>query len=101
MMVPQLFYVALAVMLFAIGALGVLTSRNAIKILMCIEIMLNAANITLVSFSVYGNDPTGQVIALFVITLAAAEAGIGLAIFMLLWRNRGTINVYEIADMRW
>jgi len=101
MMVPLMYYVVLALVLFAIGVLGVLTSKNAIKILMCIEIMLNSANINLVAFSVYNANPIGQIFAIFVIALAAAEAGIGLAIFMLLYRNRGTINVFEIADLRW
>lgn len=100
-MVPLIWYVTLAIVLFTIGVLGVITSKNAIKILMCIEIILNSANINLVAFSVYNTNPLGQIVALFVIALAAAEAGIGLAIFMLLYKNHGTINVFEIADLRW
>jgi NADH-quinone oxidoreductase subunit K len=90
-------------LLFSIGIYGVLARRNAVLVLMSIELMLNAVNINLVAFSQYLKDTllTGQVFALFVITVAAAEVGIGLAIVILIYRNRETINVDEINLLKW
>ena len=87
--------------LFACGVYGVLARRNAVLVLMSIELMLNAVNVNLVSFSAYLKQITGQVFALFVITVAAAEVGIGLAIVILIYRNRETINVDEVSLLKW
>jgi NADH:ubiquinone oxidoreductase subunit K len=88
-------YLILAAILFCIGLVGVLIKRNAVVILMCIEIMMNAVNITLVAFSRYvvPSMLTGQVFAMFVIAVAAAEAAVGIAIIITIYRNRETINV--------
>ena len=89
--------------LFSIGIFGVLARRNAVLVLMSIELMLNAVNVNLIAFSQYLQDAmfTGQVFALFVITVAAAEVGIGLAIVILIYRNRETINVDEVNLLKW
>jgi NADH:ubiquinone oxidoreductase subunit K len=87
--------------LFAIGVYGVLARRNAVLVLMSIELMLNAVNVNLVAFSQLLRDVSGQVFALFVITVAAAEVGIGLAIVILIYRNRETINVDEVNLLKW
>jgi NADH:ubiquinone oxidoreductase subunit K len=89
--------------LFAIGVYGVLARRNGVLVLMSIELMLNAVNVNLVAFSQFLRDEflTGQIFALFVITVAAAEVGIGLAIVILIFRNRETINVDEVNLLRW
>ncbi len=92
-----------AAALFAIGVYGVLARRNAVMVLMSIELMLNAVNVNLVAFSQALKSAllTGQVFALFVITVAAAEVGIGLAIVILIYRNRETVNVDEINLLKW
>ena len=87
--------------LFSIGVYGVLARRNAVLVLMSIELMLNAVNINLVGFSQLWKELTGQVFALFVIAIAAAEVGIGLAIVLLIYRNRETINVNEVSLLKW
>ncbi|MEX0833788.1 MAG: NADH-quinone oxidoreductase subunit NuoK [Actinomycetota bacterium] len=87
--------------LFATGIYGVLARRNAVLVLMSIELMLNAVNINLVAFSQQLHSVTGQVFALFVITVAAAEVGIGLAIVILIYRNRETINIDDVKLMKW
>ncbi|MBI5167699.1 MAG: NADH-quinone oxidoreductase subunit NuoK [candidate division NC10 bacterium] len=96
-------YLALGAILFIIGMFGVLTRRNAIGILMSIELMLNAVNLNFVAFSRYlpPGALTGQVFAIFVITVAAAEAAVGLAIVLGLFRNFRTVNVDEINLMKW
>jgi NADH:ubiquinone oxidoreductase subunit K len=91
----------LSAALFSIGVYGVLARRNAVLVLMSIELMLNAVNINLVAFGAALHDLTGQVFALFVITVAAAEVGIGLAIVILIYRNRETINVDEVNLLKW
>ena len=90
-----------AAVLFATGVYGVLARRNAVLVLMSIELMLNAVNINLVAFSHHLQQITGQVFALFVIAVAAAEVGIGLAIVILIYRNRETINVDEVNLLKW
>ena len=80
---------------------GVLARRNAVLVLMSIELMLNAVNVNLVGFSALLHDITGQIFALFVIAVAAAEVGIGLAIVILIFRNRATINVDEVNLLKW
>jgi NADH:ubiquinone oxidoreductase subunit K len=87
--------------LFATGVYGVLARRNAVLVLMSIELMLNAVNVNLIAFSQALGDLTGQVFALFVIAVAAAEVGIGLAIVILIYRNRETINVDEVNLLKW
>ena len=100
-MVPLSHYLALGAIMFVIGAAGVLMRRNAIIILMCIELMLNAVNITFVAFSRQWGDLTGQVFAIFVITVAAAEAAVGLAILISLNRDRAVLNVDEVNLLKW
>ncbi len=89
------------VLLFSAGVYGVLARRNAVMVLMAIELMLNAVNVNLVAFGSQLQDVTGEVFALFVIAVAAAEVGIGLAIVILLFRNRATINVDEVDLLKW
>jgi NADH:ubiquinone oxidoreductase subunit K len=95
------FLLIFAAVLFSAGVYGVLARRNAVLVLMSIELMLNAVNVNLVAFSASLHQLTGQVFALFVITVAAAEIGIGLAIVILIYRNRETINVDEINLLKW
>ncbi len=90
-----------AALLFSAGVYGVLARRNAVMVLMAIELMLNAVNLNLVAFAAALQDVTGQVFALFVIAVAAAEVGIGLAIVILLFRNRASINVDEVDLLKW
>ena len=87
--------------LFSAGVYGVLARKNAIMVLMAIELMLNAVNVNLVAFSAWVGDLDGQVFALFVIAVAAAEVGIGLAIVILLFRTRESINVDEVNLLKW
>ena len=96
-------YLILSVVLFAIGLYGVIVKRNAVVILMCIEIMLNAVNISLVAFSRYVVPLmlTGQIFAIFVIAVAAAEAAVGIAIIITIYRNRESINVDKFDITKW
>jgi len=87
--------------LFSIGMYGVLARRNAVMVLMSIELMLNAVNVNLVAFSQHLQDLTGQAFALFVIAVAAAEIGIGLALVILLYRNRESSDVDEVNLLKW
>ena len=89
-------YLTLGAVLFSIGAVGVFTQRNALIIYMCIELMLNAVNLTLISFSRYLNSMDGHVFVFMIMTVAAAEAAVGLAIIISLFRNRATVNVDDI-----
>ena len=100
-MIPQEYFLALAGILFVIGAYGVLTRKNAIVVLMCIELMLNAANINFVTFAAFRNDATGQVFALFSIAIAAAEVAVGLAILLNLQKTQDTTNLEDIKLLRW
>lgn len=96
-------YVVLSALLFSIGLFGVFTKRNAIAVLICIELMLNAVNINLVAFSKYITpaDFIGQIFAIFVITVAAAEVGIGLAIIIAIYRNRLTVDLDNFDWLKW
>lgn len=94
-------YFIIATALFGIGLYGVLTQRSGIRILMCVEMMLNAANINFVAFSSMWGHATGYGYALFIIAIAAAEAAVGLAIFVNLWRVRHTIELDQIKSLRW
>jgi NADH-quinone oxidoreductase subunit K len=87
--------------MFTIGVAGVLLRRNAIIVFMCIELMLNSVNLTLVAFSSYLGDITGQVLVFFVMAVAAAEAAVGLAIVISLFRNKQTVNIDEINILKW
>ncbi len=89
-------YLSLSAVLFVIGVLGVLLRRNAIVIFLSIELMLNAANLALVAFSQTFGDVNGQVLVFFVMSVAAAEVAVGLAIIIALFRNKETVNVNEI-----
>jgi NADH:ubiquinone oxidoreductase subunit K len=95
------FVLVFAAFLFSAGVYGVLARRNAVMVLMAIELMLNAVNVNLVAFASSLQDVGGQVFALFVIAVAAAEVGIGLAIVILLFRNRASINVDEVNLLKW
>ena len=94
--IPTSVYFALSGALFTIGAIGVITRRNAIIVFMCIELMLNGVNLTFIAAGNMLNSIDGMIIVFFIMTVAAAEAAIGLAIFVLLFRLKGTINVDEI-----
>lgn len=89
-------YVGLSIVLFAIGALGVLLRRNAIIIFMSIELMLNSANLAFVAFARHLNDINGQIIVFFVITVAAAEVAVGLALIVAIFRSKHSINIDEL-----
>ncbi|MFC1949838.1 NADH-quinone oxidoreductase subunit NuoK [Chloroflexota bacterium] len=96
-------YLILSAVLFAIGLYGVLVKRNAIVILMCVEIMLNAVNIAMVAFSRFITPTalTGQVFSIFIMVVAAAEAVVGLAIVISIYRNRETIDISKINLLKW
>lgn len=98
MSVPLASYLLVALILFCVGLFGALTKRNAVVVLLSIELMLNAVNINFVAFAKFGvlANLTGQIFSLFSITLAAAEAAIGVAILIALYRNRSTVNVDEM-----
>ncbi len=100
-MIPMTHFLVLGAILFLIGAMGVLMRRNAIIILLSIELMLNAVNVTFVGFSRHLADMTGQVFAIFVITVAACEAAVGLAILIALNRDRTMVNVDEVNLLKW
>lgn len=94
-------YLILSATLFMIGAVGVLARRNAIIVFMSIELMLNSVNLSLVAFSAQLGDVTGQILVFFVMTVAAAEAAIGLAIIIALFRRKQTLNLDEINILKW
>ncbi len=97
-MVPLSWYLALSAVLFTIGVIGVLIQRNVIALFMCIELMLNAVNLSLITFSRLHDSVTGQLFVFIVMAVAAAEAAVGLAIIISLFRSRETLNVDE-ADL--
>jgi NADH-quinone oxidoreductase subunit K len=100
-MIPLSAYVALSAILFMTGLVGVLIRRNFIVVLMSVEIMLNAANINLVAFSHYLYSMSGQMAALFIIAVAAAEAAVGLAIIIVVFRGKMATNVDQINILKW
>jgi NADH-quinone oxidoreductase subunit K len=100
-MVTTFHYLILAAALFTIGIIGVLTRRNIMVILMSIELMMNAVNINLIAFSDHLQQVTGQVFAVFVIVVAAAEAAVGLGIVIAMFKNKETMNINEIDLMKW
>jgi NADH-quinone oxidoreductase subunit K len=94
-------YLALSVTIFSIGIIGIFLNRkNVIIILMSIELILLSVNINLVSFSIYLQDLVGQIFAMFILTVAAAEAAVGLAIIVIYYKNKGTINVEQISSLK-
>ena len=99
--VPPVLYLILSGILFTIGVIGALTRRNAIVVFMCIELMLNSVNLTFVTLSRFLQSMDGVLFAFFVIAVAAAEAAVGLAIFVMIYRSRETINVDEINLLKW
>jgi NADH-quinone oxidoreductase subunit K len=99
-MVPVTWYLWLAAVLFTIGLSGVLMKRNALIVMMSVELMLNAANLTFISFARQFGDVGGHAIAFFVIAVAAAEAAVGLAVVIAIYRTRGSINIDEVRALR-
>jgi NADH-quinone oxidoreductase subunit K len=95
------YFLILSAVLFTIGIIGVLVRRNAIIIFMSIELMLNSINLSLVSFSAFLGNASGQVFVFFVMAVAAAEAAVGLAIVISLYRNKDTLNIDEINILKW
>ena len=95
-MVPETYYIALSAILFTIGALGVLIRRNALIIFMSVELMLNAANLAFVAFANTYGQMSGQIIVFFVIAVAAAEVAVGLALIVVIFRTKRSINIDEI-----
>ena len=100
-MVPGEYYLALAALVFVIGGVGVLTRRNVIMILMSIELMLNAVNLTFIAFAKMNANMMGQMFVIFIITVAAVEAAVGLALIISLNRRKATLNVDEINILKW
>ena len=100
-MVPLNYYLVLSAVVFAIGVIGVLIRRNLIVVLMSIELMLNAVNLTFIAFSRYLGSADGQVAVLFVMAVAAAEAVIGLAIIISMFRHRQSLDPQEMQLLRW
>jgi NADH-quinone oxidoreductase subunit K len=99
--VPLNHYILLSAIIFSIGVIGVLIRRNAIVVFMSVELMLNAVNLLLTVFSVYSNDPNGQVFVFFIMALAAAEIAIGLAIIVMIHRNTNSIDVDILNRLKW
>ncbi len=98
--IPLDYYLILSAVLFTIGVVGVLVKRNPIVIFMCVELMLNAVNLTFVAFSRYKGDLGGQMMVIFVMAVAAAEVAVGLGILVSIFRNRASISVDEIDLMK-
>lgn len=101
MLIPIEYYLILSAFMFAVGVAGVLVRRNAIIVFMSIELMLNSANLSLVTFSSFMGNPVGQLFVFFVMAVAAAEAAVGLAIIIALFRNKQTLNIDEINILKW
>ncbi len=99
--IPPEVYLVLSGILFTIGVIGALTRRNAIVVFMSIELMLNAVNLSFITFSRFLQSMDGVVFAFFVMAVAAAEAAVGLAIFVMIYRSRETINVDEVNILKW
>jgi NADH-quinone oxidoreductase subunit K len=101
MVVPLPYYLALSVTLFALGAIGVMVRRNVLVILMCIEMMLNAVNLAFIAFADYFKAVDGQMFVFFVMTVAAAEVAVGLALVVAIFRNRATVYVDDLNILKW
>jgi NADH-quinone oxidoreductase subunit K len=100
MVVPTVYYVGLSAILFMLGVIGVLTRRNAIIVFMSIELMLNSANLAFVAFARQFQDYTGQVFVFFVMTVAAAEVAVGLALMVTIFRTKHSINLDEVNQLK-
>ena len=100
-MIPLQHYLILSAALFTLGVIGVMVRRNLIVILMCLELMLNAVNLTFIAFARYLGSIEGQIFVLFIMVVAAAEVAVGLAIAVAVFRQRGSINVNDINLMKW
>ncbi len=99
---PSVFsYLTVSLVMFVLGMIGVLTRRNGIVVFMCIELMLNAVNLSLITFSRMHNDPTGSMLVFFVMCVAAAEAVVGLAIFIAVFRNKLDIDINNVNIFKW
>jgi NADH-quinone oxidoreductase subunit K len=94
-------YLILSVALFTIGIIGVLIRKNALIMLMSVELMLNAVNLLLISFSSFKSDPAGQIFVFFIMAVAAAEVAVGLAIVVMIYRNLRTIDVGALSNLKW
>ena len=101
MQIPMEYYLILSAFMFTVGIVGVLTRRNAIVVFMCVELMLNSANLTLITYSSYLGDVAGQLFVFFVMAVAAAEAAVGLAIIIAIYRNKLTVNIDQINILKW
>jgi NADH-quinone oxidoreductase subunit K len=99
-MAPVSFYLGLSAVLFVMGALGVLIRRNAIVIFMCLELMFNAANLAFVTFASYYKSLDGQILVFFVITVAAAEVAVGLALMVAIFRSKHSIDVDQLNSLK-
>jgi NADH-quinone oxidoreductase subunit K len=99
-MIPLSWYLALSAVLFTIGVAGVIVKRNAIALFMCIELMLNSVNLTLVAFSSFFRDVSGQLFVFIVMTVAAAEAAVGLGIIITVFRNRESLDVDDASVLK-
>ncbi|MGH9339706.1 MAG: NADH-quinone oxidoreductase subunit NuoK [Acidobacteriota bacterium] len=100
-MVPAIYYLALGAVLFSIGMVGVIVRRNLITMFMCVELMLNAVNLTFITFARSLNQVDGQIFVFFVMVVAAAEAAVGLALIVVLSRRKDTLDVDQMDTMKW
>ena len=98
---PISYYLMFCSVLFCIGVIGVLIKRNALMILMSIELMINSINLLLAAFAAYTNDPAGQIFVFFIMVVAAAEVAIGLAIVVLIYRTTGAIDINVLNKLKW
>jgi NADH-quinone oxidoreductase subunit K len=94
-------YLILSMLLFIVGAVGFIIKKNVISVFLCLELMLNAVNLSFIAFASYLNQVNGQIFVFFVMVVAAAEAAVGLAITIVLFRNRNTLNVDDADAMKW
>jgi NADH-quinone oxidoreductase subunit K len=99
--VPLEHYLVLCFLLFSIGMVGALLRRNALIVIMCLELMLNSVNLLLVAFSAWRSDPGGQVLVFFIMLVAAAEVTVGLAILVLMKRNTDSVDVNQMKQLKW
>ena len=100
-MIPMEYFLTFGAILFAIGAFGVMTKKNTVIILMCIELMLNAANINFIAFSAFLGDAVGQAMVIMTISVAAAEVAVGIAIVLNAYKTRKTTDADDLTTMRW
>ncbi|MFQ3575382.1 MAG: NADH-quinone oxidoreductase subunit NuoK [Cytophagales bacterium] len=100
-LIPLNYYILLSAAIFTVGVLGVLLRRNAIIMLMSVELMLNSVNLLLSAFSAYRSDPSGQVFVFFIMAVAAAEVAVGLAIIVTIFRNTGSVDINLLDKLKW